>query len=196
MSKEGEVKKLEGEVKDCKKCGLWKTRNNPVVGEGSLNSGIMFIGEAPGHNEDQQGKPFVGRAGKVLDELLALANLKREDVYIGNIIKCRPPKNRNPMPEEIKACTPYLDRQISIIKPRIICTLGNFATAYILEKFGLKPESIGKVHGRVFRVRNLLLDTKIIPLYHPASAVYNPNKKPMLMSDFSSIRSNHDAKTQ
>jgi len=144
---------MNEEIKNCKRCNLWKTRNNIVIGEGSLNADIMFIGEAPGYYEDKQGRPFVGKAGKILDELLNSVELKREEIYITNILKCRPPGNRDPLPEEIKACTPYLDRQIEIIKPKKICTLGNFATNYIFSSFGLKPESIGKIHGKVFKAR-------------------------------------------
>jgi len=178
---------MNEEIKNCKRCNLWKTRNNIVIGEGSLNADIMFIGEAPGYYEDKQGRPFVGKAGKILDELLNSVELKREEIYITNILKCRPPGNRDPLPEEIKACTPYLDRQIEIIKPKKICTLGNFATNYIFSSFGLKPESIGKIHGKVFKARNLFVSVDIIPLYHPASAVYNPNMKPTLIEDFKKI---------
>jgi len=182
------MNKIEQEIRNCKKCGLSKTRNKPVVGEGSLDAKIMFIGEAPGFNEDMQGQPFVGKAGQLLDELLASAGLERAEIYITNILKCRPPKNRNPQPEEIKACTPYLDRQIAIIKPVTLCPMGNFAATYIMEKFGHKAESIGRIHGRVFKVRNLLLDARIIPLYHPASAVYNPAMKFILIADFKLIK--------
>lgn len=188
MPKEEDIRAVEQEVRSCRRCGLWKFRTNPVLGEGSLNPKVMFIGEAPGYNEDKQGRPFVGRAGEVLDELLSSIGLKREEVYITNILKDRPPKNRNPQPEEMRACTSYLDRQMEILRPRMICALGNFATSYILEKFGFKPESIGKIHGKVYRVKNLLLDAKIIPLYHPAAAVYNPNMKGLLMEDFRVVK--------
>ena len=188
MSKEEEIQAIAEEVAECKKCGLWKTRNKSVVGGGSLDAKIMLIGEAPGYNEDQRGEPFVGKAGKVLDEMLALIGLERGDIYIANILKCRPPSNRDPMPEEIGACTPYLDRQIGIIKPETMCLMGNFAASYIFGKFGIKQESMGKIHGRMFRVRNLLLDARIIPLYHPASAVYNPEMKSTLMQDFRVIK--------
>lgn len=184
MEKENEMGKISEAVTECRKCGLWKTRKNPVPGEGSLEPKIMFIGEAPGFNEDAQGIPFVGRAGKVLDELLEYIGLERKDVFIGNILKCRPPNNRDPQPEEIKACTPYLDRQIALIKPKMICTLGNFSTSYLLEKFGMKPESIGKIHGKVFSIRNLMLSSKIIPLYHPAAALRNPDLKSVIREDF------------
>ncbi len=183
-----EMKKLRQDIHECRLCDLWKTRNNPVVGEGSLTAGVMFIGEAPGYNEDQQGKPFVGRAGKIFDELLSSIELKRKDIYITNILKCRPPGNANPSPEQIKACLPYLDRQIKIIQPNVISTLGNFALSYIFDKFGLKQEKISSVHGRIFTVSNLIGAKKIIPLYHPAAATYNPEMKGLLLEDFKLIR--------
>jgi DNA polymerase len=153
------IEKLTKEIKNCKKCSLWKTRRNAVIGEGPLNSNIMFIGEAPGYNEDLQGKPFVGKAGKVFDELLESVTLQRKEVYIANILKCRPPNNRDPLLNEIKNCKNYLDRQISIIQPKVIVPLGNFASFYIFEKYNLKKEKISKVHGKSFSVRTIL-DTK------------------------------------
>jgi len=182
------MEKIEEEIKNCKRCDLWKTRNHCVVGSGNLNAKIMFIGEAPGYNEDLQGKPFVGKAGKFFDELLSSVELTRDEVYITNILKCRPPGNRNPTEEEIKACTPYLDRQIEIIKPKIICCLGNFATNYIFKKFNLKPESISKIHGKIFNISNLFGIKYIIPLYHPAVAVYNFNMKNILLEDFAKLK--------
>ena len=125
------MKKITDEIKYCKKCELCKSRNNPVIGEGNLNTEIMFIGEAPGYNEDKQGIPFVGKAGKILDELLHSIGLQREDVYIANILKCRPPENRNPLKTEIDACTEYLNRQIELIQPKIIIPMGNFACSFI-----------------------------------------------------------------
>ena len=184
---EKEIMQLSQDVAGCKKCDLCKTRKNPVVGNGSLNASAMFIGEAPGYNEDMQGIPFVGRAGKVFDELLQSIGLEREEVYVCNILKCRPPENRNPFDSEIKACTPYLDRQITAVKPKVIGTLGNFATSYVLGKFGLQAEKIGKVHGKTFHIKNLLFESRIIPLYHPAAATYNPNMKSVLMEDFKAI---------
>lgn len=184
MEKEEEFAGIWKEVESCRKCELWKTRKKSVPGEGPLDPKVMFIGEAPGFNEDLQGKPFVGKGGEVLSELLGLIGLKREDVYITNVVKCRPPGNRDPQPSEIKACTPYLDRQIALIKPKIIVTLGNFATSYILERFGLKPENIGKVHGKVFKISNLILSTKIIPMYHPAAVLRNPGMRETLVEDF------------
>jgi DNA polymerase len=167
---------------------LCKTRKNVVVGDGSLNAQIMLIGEAPGRHEDLEGRPFVGRAGKILDELLCSIHVKRSDVYIANILKCRPPNNRNPYDLEIKACTSYLDNQITLLKPKIIGALGNFSTTYILEKFGISSDKIGNIHGKVFPASNLFFATNIIPLYHPAAATYNPNMKDILMEDFKTIK--------
>ena len=175
-------------VRNCKKCSLYQTRANPVLGAGNMAADIIFIGEAPGRNEDLKGVPFVGAAGKVLDELLRSVSLEREDVYIANILKCRPPNNRNPKKEEILACTPYLDDQIRIIDPKIISTLGNFASNYIMEKFTLPTGSIGKIHGRIFETSTLTSRVNIFPLYHPAVAVYNPNMKNQLKEDFKVLK--------
>ena len=185
-------KQLEDAVANCRKCSLWKTRSNPVVGGGSKDAKVMFIGEAPGYWEDVKGRPFVGRAGRVLDELLESINLSREEVYITNILKCRPPNNRNPLQSEIEACTPYLDRQIELMNPEIIATLGNFALSYISEKFGLDLENVGGVHGKVFKIKTLFGDITIIPLYHPAAAVYNPALKEVLLRDIRAIKAASD----
>lgn len=190
MLKKEDLKNITISVNRCKKCDLYKTRNKPVVGEGSLDSDILFIGEAPGHNEDISGKPFVGRAGKIFDELLGSIKLKRNDVYITNILKCRTQNNRNPLKTEIEACTEYLTDQINIIKPKIIVTLGNFATTFIFNKFGLENEKISKIHGKVYDVNVSYGFVKIIPLFHPAVATYNPNKKSTLQTDFNVIRKN------
>jgi len=192
MSKEEDIKNLEEEIKNCRRCGLWKTRNKPVAGEGSLNPSVMFIGEAPGYNEDVQGRPFVGRAGTVFNELLKSIGLERKDVYITNIVKCRPPNNRDPFPEEIKACIPSLDRQIVIIRPGVIAALGRLALFHIFEKFGLKQEKISRVHGKIFNVTSLIGNLKIVPLYHPAIATYNPEMKGILFEDFKSIKQGSD----
>jgi len=148
----------------------------------------MLVGLGPGREEDKFGRPFVGRAGMFLNELLSLAGLKRSDVYITNVMKCFLPNNQA-TEQQIKACTPYLDRQIEIIKPKIIITLGNVATTYIFKKFGLKVESISRVHGKVFEVSTLLGKIKIIPMYHPATALYNPRMKDVLREDWKKLRS-------
>ena len=187
MEKITKLKEIAEKVKKCKKCELWKTRTNAVPGEGNANAKIMFIGEAPGKNEDLYGIPFCGRAGAVLDELLNEIGLKREEVFIANVLKCRPPGNRDPRPDEIAACSPYLDEQIKIINPKIIVTLGNYATGYILNKFGFKPQNISKVRGQVFKVTTLLTNLKIIPTYHPATSLYRPPLKEELRKDFKII---------
>jgi DNA polymerase len=165
-----EIQKLNQEIHSCQKCPLGATRTNAVPGQGNLNAKVMFIGEAPGATEDAQGIPFCGKAGGVLDELLAIAGLKREEIFIGNILKCRPPNNRNPQEIEIKTCTPYLDRQIELIKPSVLCCLGNFSTAYIMRKIFLSDVAYGKI--------------KIMPLFHPAVVTYDMSKKSVLAEDF------------
>ena len=181
------MRALEEDVRLCKKCILHETRTNPVPGGGSIDAKIMFIGEGPGYWEDQKGKPFVGRAGKILDELLQSIGLKREDVYIANILKCRPPENRDPLPGEIKECTPYLDRQISIINPKIIATLGRFSMDYVFDKFGIEKKKISEVHGEFFSVSTINGKLFVVPLFHPAVATYNPTKKDILLKDFQTI---------
>ncbi len=184
------LQRLKREILSCRRCSLWKGRINPVVGEGSAGARTIFIGEAPGANEDKTGRPFCGEAGKVLDELLSEAGIKRQDIYITNILKCRPPGNRNPKEEEIRACSPYLEGQIEIIKPKIFCCLGNFATKYIMERFGLqdKIKGISKIHGQVFPYRSSSDSIKIVPLYHPAVVTYNINMKKTLKMDFNALR--------
>jgi len=188
--REAILKEIKEEVIRCRKCPLYKSRILPVIGEGNHQAEIMLIGEAPGFSEAQTGRPFCGKAGKVLDELLGTAGIERKDVYITNILKDRPPRNRDPRREEIKACTPYLDRQIEAIKPKTIITLGNFATAYILEKYGLKNmvQGISKIHGQVFKAKALFGELKIIPSYHPAVVVYNEQMREVLINDFKIIK--------
>jgi len=146
----------------------------------------MFVGEAPGLQEAKTGRPFCGAAGKILNELLESVKIKREDVYIANLLKCRPPENRDPQPEEIKDCSSYLERQIEIIKPKVICPLGRYSMKFLMEKFGLvnQIEGISKIHGRLFESKNLFQSIAIIPFYHPAVATYNPNMKGILAKDF------------
>lgn len=170
---------------------VYRTMNNylPVIGEGSPEAKIIFIGEAPGRNEAKTGQPFCGSAGKILDSLLAEAGLKREEVYITNIVKDRPQKNRDPLPEEIKIYGPFLDRQIDIIQPQVIATLGRYSTKYILEKFGLAEASfpISELHGQVFEAQTSYGKVYIVPLYHPAAAIYNQKLLPTLKKDFKTL---------
>lgn len=172
----------------CCKCKLWRTRKYPVPGEGNPNSQIMFIGEAPGYQEDVKGKPFVGAAGKFLNTLLSEAGLSRESVFIGNILKCRPPKNREPSRDEIKTCTPYLNRQIRVIQPEFIVTLGNYSTAYIFSKVALPFNGITRVHGKFYKTSILDMQVTVFPTFHPAAALYHPKYKEQLITDFHTLK--------
>ncbi len=176
---------LSREISKCKKCPLFKTRNKPVVGEGDIQAKIILVGEAPGREEDLQGRPFVGEAGKFLDKLLEIAHLKRENVYITNIVKCRPPNNRDPKEEEIMACLPYLKKEIKIIQPKLIITLGRHALTHLLpSKF-----KISQVHGQVKKLINQKTGEKqyYYLLYHPAAALYNVRLKKILEKEFAKI---------
>lgn len=188
MDKTEKIQLLADKVVHCKQCDLYKTRTHSVVGEGSLDADLFFIGEAPGFNEDKQGRPFVGRAGAILDELLASIDLKRSDIYIANILKCRPPKNRNPTESEIRECTPFLERQLDLINPEVIIPMGSFSTEYIFDKFDLKFTKISELHGKVFTKNTLYNTVHILPMYHPAVATYNPNKKNELLEDIKQVK--------
>lgn len=183
------IEKLRAQIASCERCRLHKTRTHTVPGEGSLEADIMFIGEAPGRNEDLQGKPFVGRAGNIFDQLLSSVSLTREDIYLCNILKCRPPENRNPLSDEVHACVGSLDIQLRVVNPKVVATLGNYATTYIFEKFSLEPVKISQVHGRVFVKETPLGTIKIVPLYHPAVATYDPSKMGVLLKDFRVFKS-------
>lgn len=170
----------------------YRKKNNyfPVIGEGSHNAAIMFIGEAPGQKEAETGRPFCGAAGKILDELIASIGLSRGDVYITNVVKDRPPNNRDPSLAEIELYSPYLSRQIEIIKPKVIATLGKFSTKYILEKFGLPEvnQSISALHGKALDAIASFGPIIIVPLYHPAVVLYNAGSRKVLEEDFKVIR--------
>ena len=183
MAKE-DLKKIEQEVRNCKKCGLWRTRNKPLVGDGPVNAEILVVGESPGYYEDLEGKAFVGEAGKILDQLLRLINLKRDEIYITNILKCHPPKNHNPGRHEIDSCINYLYKQINIIKPKIIITLGKYASKEVFEKFNLQFSRISELHGKVFEAETNFGKVKIIPLYHPAVACYHNDMLNVIKDDF------------
>ncbi|MDD3726615.1 MAG: uracil-DNA glycosylase [Candidatus Ratteibacteria bacterium] len=178
------------DVRKCKRCSLYKSRKNVVFGEGNPETKIVFVGEAPGYNEDVKGIPFCGKAGDVLEILLSSVGLKRGDVYITNIIKCRPPENRDPEEEEIKQCTPYLERQLEIISPSVICCLGRHSLRYFVQRFSLKEYgSISTLHGRVMDAgEGLFSDIKIVAMYHPAVAVYDPGKMDVLKRDFQVLK--------
>jgi DNA polymerase len=192
------MKKIKDEIVAAKDSPLYeyriKNKYFPVIGEGSHNAKIMFIGEAPGKNEAETGRPFCGAAGKILDELLAFINIGRKEVYVTNIVKDRPPMNRDPLPDEIEFYAPFLDRQIEIIRPEVIATLGRFSMAYIMKKFGLSTkggfatsgESISQIHGKIFSAETSYGSVKIVPLYHPAVAIYGTNKE-ILKKDFAAL---------
>jgi DNA polymerase len=190
-----QMKKIADEVLNLKISPLFSYRIENkyfhVIGEGSLDANIVFVGEAPGRNEAKTGKPFCGTAGKVLDSLLSHIKIKREDIYITNIVKDRPQENRDPTEKEIKIYGPFLDRQFEIIKPKVICALGRYSMGYIMNKFGLtdKLEPIGKMHGRSFEAVTSYGKVKIVCLYHPCVAVYNPTKLPELKKDIEVLRS-------
>ena len=178
MSAEEILAQLAQEVSTCKKCALYHSRKKSVPGEGPANSEIMFIGEGPGFHENEQGRPFVGAAGQFLDELLAQAGLKRTEVWIGNVVKCRPPGNRDPLPEELSACNDYLERQIAALNPKIIITLGR----YSMGKF-MPGAKISTIHGQMRRVGNRF----VIAMFHPAAALHQVALRPALLQDFAQL---------
>lgn len=187
MSPAQRFRNLRRQIVSCQRCHLSRTRTNAVPGDGPWKTALMFVGEAPGRMEDAQGKPFVGRAGRILDHLLNLIRVKRDEIFIGNIVKCRPISSsggdRRPTKEEISICSMYLDQQISIIRPRFICTLGDTSTRYVFEKYGIKPERISTLHGRIFDVGSL----KIIPMFHPAAVLYRRELEEAMKRDFRSL---------
>jgi uracil-DNA glycosylase len=178
MSTEEILKEVAAEVSTCTKCDLCKGRTKSVPGEGNPHAQVMFIGEGPGFHEDKQGRPFVGPAGQFLEELLASINLKRADVFITNVVKCRPPGNRDPLPAEIDACNNYLDRQIAAINPQVIVTLGRFSMAKF---FG--GEKISAIHGRARKIDGRIC----IAMYHPAAGLHQQSLKETIRADFKKI---------
>ncbi len=184
MTQYSEWDELVEQIKSCTKCELYKYRKNAVPGEGRLNADIMFIGEAPGAQEDEMGRPFVGAAGKLLTQLIESIGLKRSDVYITNVVKCRPPRNRDPTEEEINACSPYLIKQIQLIKPKIIVALGRHAARFLFTNAGLKWRNMSVMHGKFYKVELFGVRVKLMATYHPAAALYYPKLKPELERDF------------
>lgn len=164
ISPERLLDELHREIMECKLCALCEGRTHAVPGEGNKKTKVMFVGEAPGRDEDAQGRPFVGQAGRLLTTLLTSIDIKREDVFIANVLKCRPPENRNPQPDEIETCSPYLYAQIALIKPRVVCPLGNFAIKTLLGK----DLQVSQVHGKLFRRNGIFF----LPMYHPAALLH------------------------
>ncbi len=180
---------IASEIRVCRRCSLWEKRKNAVPGEGSIDAQIMFIGEAPGANEDIQGRPFVGAAGKLLDKLINdVLRLERGEVYITNVVKCRPPGNRDPTSIEIQTCASYLERQIRVISPRIIVALGRHSTKYLFEASNMHYSGLSRVRGKTFNLNFMGLQVKVIPTYHPAAALYNPRLKDYLEKDFLNVK--------
>ncbi len=175
---------LKEAIRDCRGCGLCEGRTQVVFGVGNPEADLMFVGEGPGFHEDRQGEPFVGAAGKLLTELLGQIGLRREDVYIANVVKCRPPENRDPLPDEIAACRPHLMEQIAIIRPRVICTLGRFATKLLADT----ELSITAIHGKAKEREIAGVDVIIFPVFHPAAALYTPANRKVLEQDFAKLR--------
>lgn len=174
------LQELNEQICVCERCGLCQSRTRAVPGEGNARPLILFIGEAPGYHEDQQARPFVGPAGQLLTQLLQSIGIKREDAYITNIVKCRPPNNRDPQPDEIEACREYLDTQIALLRPRIISTLGRFAMAALLD-----PKlSISHAHGVAYRKGGLL----IVPVFHPAAALHKGSMRETIFEDFKKLK--------
>jgi len=173
------LEEIRRELGDCKRCKLHRTRSTIVFGEGSKKAKLMFIGEGPGYDEDVQGRPFVGKAGQLLTKIIQSIHLEREEVYITNIIKCRPPQNRNPEPDEIQSCHPFLQKQIQSIRPKMICALGTFAAQTLLST----DAKITSLRGRVFELGGI----KVLPTYHPAYLLRNPERKREVWEDMKQI---------
>ena len=181
--------RVEQEVKKCTTCRLHETRTRTVFGRGDLRARLMFVGEAPGADEDREGVPFVGRAGKLLDRMVYAMGLERDEVYITNILKCRPPGNRNPRPEEIARCLPYLKKQIQIINPKIICTLGKFSTQNLLNT----TRGITYLRGQKFTLSN---NTILLPTLHPAACIYKPYWREQFIMDLKMVKEEIDKITK
>lgn len=176
-----DLEALREHIGDCHRCPLGDTRTTLVFGVGDPDARLMFIGEAPGRNEDLKGEPFVGAAGKLLDELLASIGLDRSEVYIANVLKCRPPGNRDPLPEEVVVCTPFLNEQVRLIAPDVIATLGKHATHHMLGT----DRPISVLRGRLFNIGG----RRVVPIFHPAAALYDQSKRSVLFDDFKRLRS-------
>ena len=178
---------IQSQVESCMDCHLSATRTKTVPGSGNLDARIILVGKAPGRKEDEQGRPFVGSAGKLLDALLGQAHLDRGDIFIGNILKCRPPKNRRPKKMETAACQRYLDAQLGVIAPRVIAPMGNSSLGFFLARYGLGKQVIGDVHGEAFMVDEEWGRVTLFPIYHPAAAIYNRGLLPTLEKDMRTL---------
>jgi len=187
MIKEEALATLVTEIRACRRCPLWEEACQAVPGEGDPDAKIFFVGEAPGKQEDLTGRPFVGRSGRLVDMLLTGIGLARDEVFIGNLVKHRPPGNRCPKPGEIHACTPFLDRQIGVVEPTIIVTLGRVPANYLFSWFGMKFEKLGDIRGRAYSVERDDRMMTVLPMYHPASALRNPLHRAVMEQDFDTL---------
>ena len=175
-----DLESIRAEIGDCQRCKLAPKRTNIVFGSGNANADLVFVGEAPGFDEDQQGLPFVGRAGQLLTKIIESINLKREDVYICNVLKCRPPENRNPEPDEVGSCNPFLRKQLAVIRPKIVCCLGTFAAQIVLQT----AAPISRLRGKFIDMDGI----RIIATFHPAYLLRSPEKKREVWEDMKQIR--------
>jgi len=174
------LQSIRDEIGDCQRCKLARTRTNIVFGSGNPNAELVFVGEAPGFEEDQQGLPFVGRAGQLLTKIIESISLKREDVYICNVLKCRPPDNRNPEPDEVMTCNPFLRKQLGVIRPKVVCCLGTFAAQTVMQT----TSSISKLRGKFYDIDGI----RVIATFHPAYLLRSPDKKREVWEDMKQIR--------
>ncbi|UNC93734.1 uracil-DNA glycosylase [Candidatus Contubernalis alkalaceticus] len=188
MSKTQALELWQEKVSGCRRCALWESCSRVVFGEGNPEAQLMLVGEAPGREEDKLGRPFVGRAGKLLDSILEMAGFSRPEVYIANVVKCRPPNNRNPLPEEIKACLPYLQGQINIIGPKIVVCLGAMASKTLI----YPKAQISKIRGKWVNQESF----RIMPTFHPAYLLRDPQKKKLVQQDFQEVEREYKAVTE
>jgi len=187
LPKETRMSDVANAIRVCERCRLHEERLNTVPGEGDLSSTVVFVGEAPGRKEDESGRPFVGSAGKLLDVALKRVGLTRSQVYISNVVKCRPPGNRRPRSDEVAACTRFIDEQLGIIAPRVIAPMGNSALHHVFRRFGLGRAVVGEVHGRPHYVSFGWGEGVVFPLYHPAAILYNRSLEVELHADLEAL---------
>jgi uracil-DNA glycosylase family 4 len=188
IKQQSTYQRLNHEIITCIRCRLSEGRVHAVPGEGPVPAQVLMVGEAPGKREDELGRPFIGRAGSILQEMLSSIDLSREDVYITSIIKCRPPKNRDPKDDEIVACHPYLERQIALLRPSVIVPMGRFSAREICGGFGITEKQISDIHGKVFTAQASYGTIRILPVYHPAVVTHNPNLRSALRDDFAQLQ--------
>jgi DNA polymerase len=184
------LSQIAEKINQCRRCDLWKTKRNYVPGEGSCHSKVVFVGEAPGREEDLQGRPFVGNAGKLLTELIdKKLGLRRDEVFITNVLKCRPPENRDPLPEEVRECSPFLFEQLEVLKPEVLVCLGRHSASLIFSLYQLDFPGISAVRGKIFEKDTEWGKLRLIAIYHPAAALYKPPLRGILERDFEKIAS-------